>query len=95
MADAEVNPKNYEPHTNASRYSRELDLLRKIDRFGVRAILGRDTLYYGELRRMILAENIYNAYFSRKNSEKTGGGWAAWSEKNPVMAKILFELESE
>lgn len=90
-ADASVNPHAYIPHTDVSSYSKELDLLAKIDRFGVKAVLGHATLYYGEIRRMILAENIYNAYHARRRSEN----WAAWAEKNPGMAKILFELEKE
>lgn len=90
-ADAMVNPSAYQPHTPISHYSRELDILAKIDRFGVKAILGRDTLYYGEIRSMIIAENIYGAYLARANSNN----WVEWAEKNPVMAKILFELESE
>jgi hypothetical protein len=68
-----------------------LDVLAKIDRFGVKAILGRDSFYFGELRRLIFAENIYKAYHARISSDN----WAAWAEKNPVMAKILFELEKE
>lgn len=96
-ADVSVNPQSYSPYKDGDgktlpvAYSKELDLLAKIDRFGVRAVMGRNTLYYGETRRMILAENIYNAYHARRRSEN----WAEWAEKNPAMAKILFELEKE
>lgn len=64
-------------------------MLAKIDRFGLEAITGRRQFYYGELRRLILAENIVTAYQTRKRSEN----WAAWAENNPVMAKILAEAE--
>jgi len=64
-------------------------LLQKIDRFGVEAILGRRQLYFGETRRMILAENIATAYRARKQSEN----WAQWAQANPIMEKILIETE--
>ena len=88
VADAEANPQAYKdiPH-----YSRELDLLSKIDRFGLKAILGRDTFYHGELRHMIFAENIHTAYHARRNASS----WAEWAERNPVMSKILFEIEKD
>ncbi len=71
------------------RVSKELDLLAKIDRFGAKAILGRDTFYYGELQNLIIAENIFLAYHSRKKSEN----WVAWAEDNPAIATLLFEAE--
>ena len=74
-----------------SSYSKELDTLAKIDRFGIMAILGRPTFYFGELRRLILAENILYAYRDRRKSEN----WAEWTESNPIMAKVLFEIEKE
>jgi hypothetical protein len=55
----------------------------------VEAVTGRKHLYYGELRRMILAENIVNAYHARSQSES----WAAWAGKNPIMEKLLIECE--
>jgi hypothetical protein len=66
-----------------------MDNLQKIDRFGVEAILGRKQFYYGELRRMILAENIVTAYHARAQSES----WAAWAAKNPTLERILNEAE--
>lgn len=74
-----------------SSYCRELDLLAKIDRFGIKAILGRDVFYYGELRRLILAENIRDAYRARAKSEN----WVTWSTSNPIMAKILVDIEKD
>ena len=96
-ADAEVNPLNYAPNVDdngdllPSGYSKELDLLAKIDRFGVQAILGRNVLYLGELRAMIFAENILYAYRERHRSEN----WAEWADKHPHMAKLFFEIEGE
>jgi hypothetical protein len=76
-------------HAESGRYSRELDILAKIDRFGIEAILGRRVLYYGELRRMILAENIVIHYRRRAASSN----WAAYALDNPEMAQILLEAE--
>jgi hypothetical protein len=76
-------------HAESGHYSLEMELLRKIDRFGVKAILGRDVLHFGELRRFTLAENIYNAYKSRARSEN----WAQWTKDNPEMADVLAAAE--
>jgi len=70
-------------------YSPEIDLLRKIDRFGLESITGRRQFYFGELRRMIVSENIVTAYQSRAQSKD----WASWVNKNPVMANLLAEAE--
>jgi hypothetical protein len=66
----------------------EIDMLRKIERFGVEAILGRKQLYHGELNRMVLCENIVTAYHSRKSSS-----WAEWAEKQPRAAALLAGIE--
>lgn len=66
-------------------------MLAKIDRFGLEAIIGRKQFYYGELRRLITAENIVIAYHSRKRSDN----WAAWAEDNKAMARMLAEVEIE
>lgn len=70
-------------------YSLELDKLHKIDRFGLEAVTGRRTFYYGEMNRMIAAENIVTAYESRKRSQN----WAEWTQSNPRLAAILAEAE--
>lgn len=70
-------------------YSVEIDALTKIDRFGIEAILGRRQFFYGELRRMIYAENLVAAYRSRAQSNN----WAEWVASNPVMADVLAEAE--
>lgn len=71
------------------QYSKEIDLLRQIDRFGVEGVLGRRTLYYGELRCLLIAEAIVKAYSSRARSES----WAEWVESNPQKAQLLNEAE--
>lgn len=76
-------------YASEGHYSPEIDMLAKIDRFGVEAITGRRKLYFGELRRMILAENIVAAYRARAKSEN----WAAWANANTVMADVLVEAE--
>ncbi len=67
----------------------ELVLLGYIDRFGAEAVMGRPVLSAGELRRMIMAENICNAFTSRKASEN----WAQWVRDNPVYSGILAKIE--
>jgi hypothetical protein len=76
-------------HAREGQYSPEIDLLRKIDRFGIEAITGRRQFYFGELRAMILAENIVTAYKNRAQSEN----WATWARANPAMAEMLVEAE--
>lgn len=70
--------------------SKELQILSKIDRFGIEAILGRKTFYFGELKKMILAENVFLAYQARKNTKQD---WAKWTDENPDSAKLLFDVE--
>lgn len=67
----------------------ELILLSYIDRFGVEAVTGKKTLSFGDVRRMITAENIVEAYRDRKGS----GNWAEWAEKNPAVSALLMHVE--
>jgi hypothetical protein len=83
MADAYL-------YASEGRYSKELDLLKKIDRFGFEAVTGRKTFYFGELRRMMIAENIVRAYEGRAAHK---GGWAAWSTDNPELSELLHAAE--
>jgi hypothetical protein len=76
-------------YASEGQYSQEIDTLSKIDRFGIEAITGRRQFYFGELRRMIYAENIVTAYRSRAQSQN----WASWVNSNPVMADMLAEAE--
>lgn len=67
----------------------ELLILTYIDRFGVMAIMGRETLSAGEVRRMMIAENIVRAYQERKAS----GDWGTWAQENPGAARLLADIE--
>jgi len=67
----------------------ELILLSYIDRFGVEAVTGSKILSFGDVRRMITAENIVEAYRDRKRS----GNWGEWAEKNPSAALLLKQVE--
>ena len=67
--------------------SHEINRLRLIDRFGIEAITGRRQFYAGELRRMVIAENIQTAYQSRARAKN----WAAWVKDNPALADLLDE----
>jgi len=67
--------------------SREMLLLSYIDRFGVPAVMGRDYLGAGELRRMVTAENIVEAYHARLATND----WAEWAKANKSMSRLLNE----
>ena len=69
----------------------ELLDLSYIDRFGVEAVYGRKELSYGEIRRMITAENVYQAIRSRNAA--MDGNIAEWASKNKQAAKLLYEVE--
>ena len=58
--------------------------LSYIDRFGAQAVLGR-CLGYGEMRRMIAAENVVKAHGEMKRA----GDWTAWAERNPEKWRLL------
>lgn len=69
----------------------ELRLLDYIDRFGVVAVMGRPTLGAGEMTRMVMADNVRNAYLSR-SAYRDGNGqvnWSEWTQMHPQLAKIL------
>lgn len=63
--------------------------LGHIDRFGVRAVMGRDELAYHEIQAMLTAENIINAYRSRKLAKN----WAEWAQQNQQADELLKEVE--
>lgn len=77
--------------------SAELLELSYIDRFGVRAVFGRDELSHGEIQRMILAENVKNAYLARRNyrDEEKNENWAEWASKHPDDAALLAGVERD
>ena len=66
-----------------------MDMLHKIDRWGLEAITGRRQFYFGELRGLIAAENIVTAYKSRAHATD----WAAWVRDNPLLAELLIDAE--
>ena len=76
-------------HASEGKYSPEIEKLRRIERFGLEAVTGRRTFYFNEYSRLIVAENIAIAYQSRKHSTN----WAQWAQDNPVLAKMLTDIE--
>ena len=64
---------------------KELVMLGYVDRFGAEAVYGR-TPGAKELKAMVLAENVVNAYKSREQS----GDWAAWARENSSLNKLLI-----
>ena len=76
-------------HANDNRHSPEISMLASIDRFGLEAITGRRQFYFYEYNRLIVAENIVNAYRSRAESQN----WSDWARKNPELAQLLASAE--
>jgi hypothetical protein len=76
-------------HAAGGQYSFEIELLRKIDRFGVKAVLGRDVLFFNEMLRFTVAENVLIAFQNRERSDN----WAAWANENPQAAELLSKAE--
>ena len=70
---------------------REIAELSYIDRFGVMAVYGRPVLSYGEIQRLILAENVVQAFQARKKSDN----WAEWANNNPTSARLLTDIEKD
>lgn len=70
-------------------YSKEMEKLSRIDRFGIEAVTGRKVFLFGEFIRLRMAENVVNAYNSRKNA----GNWAEWVTSNPRAAELLADIE--
>ena len=64
---------------------RELDALRAIRAFGAEAVWGRP-IGVGEIKRMVLADNIVQAYRGRLAH---ADGWAAWASENPEANSLL------
>ena len=56
--------------------------------YGVPSFMGR-TLYAHEVYRMNMAQQVYDAYLSRKASEN----WADWATKNEDAAHLLARVE--
>lgn len=63
----------------------ELATYRAIERFGVKAVTGKDVLTYAEIHAMRTADIIVSLYQQREAS----GNVAEWTNKNPKEARIL------
>lgn len=61
-------------------------MLKRIDRFGVHAVMGRPVLYEREMRAMITANNIVEAYRDRARA----ANWEAWQKENRELGNLLF-----
>jgi len=77
----------YAEDPNSDRTPRDLVLLHHIDRFGVQAVMGRNYLGAGEIRRMIYCENLVRFHRSKTKAES----WAEWAAKFPGPDAILNE----
>ena len=89
ICSGRTRPKRIVPaaykYAEGGTLSRELSLLRYVDRFGALAVFGR-TPGAKELKAMALAENVVNAYKDRANAKN----WAAWARENPYMNELLI-----
>lgn len=75
-------------------------MTRLIDRFGVKAVLGRDTLGYGEMALMTYAETaekLKECYQDRAQYRDEDGNenWVEWAYKNPKKAELLARVMRE
>lgn len=78
-------------YASEGQHSKEIETLRRIDRFGLEAVTGKRVFMFGDFIRLRVAENIVNAYTSRKQSNN----WAEWVESNPRAAQILADVEKQ
>ena len=72
-------------YADGGQQPEELRNLWLVERFGVQAIFNRPYLGSKELKSMLLAERVYNAYKEMKNSTD----WATWAIDNPDDARLL------
>ena len=71
-------------YADGGQMSPEIRLLRSVDRFGAQAVFGR-MLGAKEIRQMLVADAIVNAYHARVANEN----WVAWEIDNPRLAALL------
>lgn len=73
----------------------EVLLLRYIDRFGYQAVCGDKPIEHRLAKRMIIAENVTNAYHARDGYRDSEGqaNWAEWAQKNKGANKLLSMAE--
>lgn len=74
---------------DGSQSSPEIRLANAIDRFGVRAVMGRDVLYAREYYAIRVAEDIVDGYKSREQTDNI----AAWQSENQRLGNLLFEAQ--
>lgn len=67
----------------------QINDLTYIDRFGVKAALGREVLSYREMNEMLLSENIVKYYHGRKSSDN----WDQWATAYPQGHELLSLIE--
>jgi hypothetical protein len=79
----------YQYAVSGDRKPAELMLMDAIDRFGVRAVTGRDVLAAGEILRARHAEFIVKSYRARAEAES----WPEFINSNPAAALVLGEAE--
>lgn len=70
---------------------RALQILDAIDRFGVKAVLGRDVLSNKEIVEMTISEYVRKAYISRDayRNEDNKVDWAEWASKHQYLSRYL------
>ena len=68
-----------------------MEVSREIAKYGVEAITGEKVLPVRLLRDMNIANNIINAWQSRKASES----WAEWTQDNPEASEILERAHAD
>ena len=66
-------------------------MLRYIDRFGVKAVMGRDVLALHEMRNMLLVESVELSYHSRRAS----ADWGKWAKDHPDNSALLIDIEKQ
>lgn len=59
-----------------------------VDRFGAEAIYGRP-LRFGEVHRIIVAENVETAYRGYLAAINTEEGVAGWADEHPEAAALI------
>lgn len=78
-------------YADGGEISREILLGRLVERFGALAVLGRATIGAGEMRRMLTAERVVQAYQDRQRSPN----WAAWAMEHPDESELLVSAMAE
>lgn len=67
----------------------EVALARAIDRFGAKAVTGKEILRPGLVSRITTVENVIMAYKLRKQAVN----WASFDRENPELAAMLIKAE--